>query len=153
MAAPPPKRFAPLLLATLAFAAGCGTAGRSGAPATTAAGQATTSTVPPTSSVPPTTAPYQASAAQRSPDLAAARLVGAWAANDLVAAASVASPEAVRALFAISYPKGDLQSRGCTEGVSPGTCTYRNTATNAIYEIGVMQSGSGWYVSSVTPEQ
>lgn len=142
----------PLLLG--AGAAGCSSSrgGTEGPPAPT-----TTSTVPATTSTTAapatTTTVYAPTAPQGSPDAAASRLVGAWSSGDRAEAASVAAPPAVTALFAVPYPSGYLQSRGCTDNsTNPGTCTYRDTSTNAIYEISVSEIGSGWYVSAVTPE-
>lgn len=90
---------------------------------------------------------------QRSPDAAAAALVSAWGRADRAEASSVASPAAVATLFAIAYPSGRIQARGCTDAsVNPGTCTYRNTETEGIYEVTVVEGSSGWYVSAVTPE-
>ena len=104
----------------------------------------------------PTTAPpttvWSPTAPQPSPDAAAARLVSAWSTGDRNLAATVASPSSVATLFAQPYPAGYLQARGCTEGANPGTCTYRNTKTNGIYEIQVTSGSSGWYVSEVIPE-
>jgi hypothetical protein len=91
-------------------------------------------------------------APQPSPDAAASRLVSAWSTNNRPAALAVASPQAVDTLFAQPYPAGYLQSRGCTTGANPATCTYRNTKTDGIYQIGVSSGASGWYVSAVTPE-
>ena len=104
-----------------------------------------------TSSVPPTTA-WAPTAAQPSPDAAAARLVSAWSTGNRALALTVAAPSAVATLFAQAYPAGALQARGCTTGANPGTCTYRNTRTNGIYEIQVTSGATGWYVSAVTPE-
>ena len=78
--------------------------------------------------------------------------MSAWSTGDRVLAGSVATPAAVGTLFAQPYPSGYLQARGCTEGVSPGTCTYRNTKTDGIYEIEVTSGASGWYVSAVRVE-
>lgn len=55
-------------------------------------------------------------------------------------------------MFAQPYPRGYLQARGCTTGANPGTCTYRNTKTDGIYEIQVTSGASGWYVTAVIPE-
>ena len=114
-------------------------------------------TVPPTTAAPvsataPPTTGWSATAAQPSPDAAAARLISAWSTGNQALARTVASPTAVSTLFAQPYPAGYLQARGCTTGANPGTCTYRNTRTDAIYEIQVTSGGSGWYVSAVTPE-
>jgi hypothetical protein len=77
----------------------------------------------------------------------------AWAAGDRAAAGEVAAPGAVATMFAIPYPAGYIQPRGCTDAsVNPGTCTYRNTQTNAIYQIAVSHAGTGWYVTMVTVE-
>jgi hypothetical protein len=113
---------------------------------TTAAPTTTTTTPHPTTTV------FVPPAPQATPDAAAQALVNAWATGDLVLAHQVAAPTAVATLFALPYPAGNLQPRGCTEGVSPGTCTFRNTATEGIYEINVTQRPNGWYVSSVIPE-
>ena len=78
--------------------------------------------------------------------------MSAWASGDRALAASIAAPDAVAALFAQPYPAGYLQARGCTDGANPGTCTYRNTRTDGIYEIEVTSGASGWYVSGVRPE-
>ncbi|HEX4864777.1 MAG TPA: hypothetical protein VFV02_11930 [Acidimicrobiales bacterium] len=139
-----------LAAAFTAFAAvGCASshAGRSVATTTTTP-TVTTSTVAPTTS----TTAWAATSAQPSPDAAAARLVSAWSSGNRGAAIAVASPQAVDTLFAQPYPVGYLQSRGCTAGANPATCTYRNTKTDGIYEIGVTSGPTGWYVSSVTPE-
>ncbi|HET6914847.1 MAG TPA: hypothetical protein VFH56_02040 [Acidimicrobiales bacterium] len=114
-------------------------------------------TVPPTTATPvsataPPTTSWSATAPQPSPDSAAARLISAWSTGNQALARTVASPSAVSTLFAQPYPAGYLQARGCTTGANPGTCTYRNTRTDAIYEIQVTSGASGWYVSAVTPE-
>ena len=133
-------------------------------PLTTAPGSGPGRTVPVTAPAPApitggtTVAPYRPSAPQSSPDAAAGALVQFWSTADRAGAATVAAPTAVSTLFAIAYPAGYLQARGCTDaGTDPGTCTYRNTATNGIYQFGVSrtagsQSAGGWYVTAVTPE-
>ena len=126
--------------------AGCTSTHGSPSAATTAT---TASTIASTTT---STTVWTPTSAQPSPDAAAARLVSAWATGNRGAALAVAAPPAVDALFAQAYPTGYLQARGCTEGVNPGTCTYRDTKTDGIYEIGVTSSANGWYVSSVTPE-
>jgi len=129
-------------------AIGCSTGqGNRSAPTT----DTTESTVAPTTSTTSTTLRTPTSP-QPTPDAAASRLVSAWASGNRDAAAAVASPQAVDALFAQTYPAGYLQARGCTTGANPATCTYRNTKTDGIYEIAVTSGPSGWYVSSVTPE-
>jgi hypothetical protein len=113
---------------------------------------ATTVTTPTTEAPTTPTTSWSPTAPQSSADAAAARLVSAWASGNRGSALAVASPSSVDALFAIQYPTGYLQSRGCTVGANPATCTYRNTKTEGIYEIGVTSGSGGWYVSSVTPE-
>ncbi|MGH9055839.1 MAG: hypothetical protein ACRDYY_08265 [Acidimicrobiales bacterium] len=140
------------LLVGVVLLAGCGTthvgAPVATSPTTTPATSTTTTTVESTT----TTAPWAPTAPQPSPLTASTRLVQAWAADDRAAAGTIAPPAAVEALFASAFPSGNLQPRGCTQGADPGTCTYRNTITNDIYEVGVTDGPGGWYVSSVTPE-
>ena len=133
-----------LVVTTLA-ATGCSSSHLAQSPVTT--------TPPPTTEAPATsTTVWSPTAAQATPDAAAARLVSAWASGNRGAALAVASPASVEALFAQQYPSGYLQSRGCTSGANPATCTYRNTKTDGIYEIGVTSGSGGWFVSTVTPE-
>jgi hypothetical protein len=151
----------------LSALAGCGGSATRPPPATTGS-TSVAATVPASTTVAATTTTtvYRPTGPQASPDAAAARLVSAWAGGDRAAAASVATPTAVQALFATPYPAGYLQSRGCTAGANPATCTYRNTQTNGIYEIQAAEVGAGpqpspagsggqqqnWYVTSVTLE-
>jgi hypothetical protein len=111
-----------------------------------------TSKPPPPRSTPSTT--YLATAPQASPDAAAARLIGAWAAGDHPTARSVATPGAVATLFAVAYPgQGLAVSRGCSSTFVPIVCTYGPpggaSPTDPVFEIAVSQSAGGWYVSSV----
>jgi hypothetical protein len=148
-----------VLLALAATAAGCGSAPQQSGP-TTEPTTVTVRTVAPTTRAAPTTArptttttTFSPTAPQASPDGAAAQLVAAWGTGDRAAARTDASAPAVATLFAIPYPGGELQDRGCTDpSVSPGTCTYRNLATDGLYEISVTQAPAGWYVSSVIYE-
>ena len=111
-----------------------------------------TSKPPPPKSTPSTT--YLATAPQASPDGAAARLIGAWAAGDRGTAHSVATPGAVAALFAVPYPgQGLAISRGCSSTFVPIVCTYGPpggaSPTDPVFEIAVSPSAAGWYVTSV----
>ncbi|HUE58112.1 MAG TPA: hypothetical protein VMO88_00885 [Acidimicrobiales bacterium] len=136
--------------ALVVFTAGCSSSHGTASPATTrtnVSNPSASTTVPTTS-----TTVWAPTAAQPSPDAAAARLVSAWSTSNRSAALAVAAPQAVAALFAQPYPAGYLQARGCTSGANPATCTYRNTQTNAIFEIGITSGVGGWYVSSVTAE-
>lgn len=114
---------------------------------------ATPSTAARTPPSPPTTA-WVASAPQPSPDLAAAQLVGAWAAGQRSTAAAVASPAAVAELFAVAYPGQALTiSRGCSSEFLPIVCTYGPaggaSASDAVFELYASPTPGGWYVSSV----
>jgi hypothetical protein len=111
-----------------------------------------TSRPPPPKSTPSTT--YRAAAPQASPDGAAARLIGAWAAGDRPTARRVATPGAVATLFAVAYPgQGLAVSRGCSSTFVPIVCTYGPpggaSPTDPVFEIAVSQSAGRWYVSSV----
>ena len=134
--------------ALLTIAAGCSSSHGAASPAS----PATTSTTPSTAAPTTSTTVWAPTAAQPTPDSAAARLVSAWSAGNRAAALAVAAPQAVDTLFNQPYPVGYLQARGCTSGANPATCTYRNTQSNGIYEIEVTSGAGGWYVSSVIPE-
>lgn len=136
------------VLAGLVVAGGCSGSGTGRAAQQTTTTGSTTTAAPATT----TTTAWAPTAPQTTPDDAAARLVAAWSAGNQAEALSVAAPAATSVLLALPYPSGYLQSRGCTEGANPGTCTYRNTRTDGIYEIQVTSGPSGWYVSAVTPE-
>lgn len=112
------------------------------APPDTAATTTTGATVP---AVPP--APASSS------EGAAVALTSAWGSGDRARAAQVATPAAVATLFALPYPRDNLQFRSCSNG-SPSTCTYRNTAssTGEIYDLVVVQVTRGWYVTDVQHE-
>ena len=122
------------------------------APATTT--PATTArTTPRTVRSAPTTALVVA-APQPSPDLAAAQLVGAWAAGNRARAASVAAPQAVATLFAVPYPGSSMTiSRGCSSEFAPIVCTYGPpggaSPADPVFEIYASQTAGGWYVSAV----
>jgi hypothetical protein len=101
-----------------------------------------------------TTAPpatlYVPGTPQSSPDGAATLLIEAWGQASRVKAAAVASSQAVAALFALPYPGNALQGRGCSETISPATCTYRDASS--LIEMDVTRTPAGWYVSSVVAE-
>jgi hypothetical protein len=148
-------------LATVAWmAVGCGSSHRGAsvtlppAPASTAVRP---STVPRPTSTTRRTSPttvWKAAAPQPSPDAAASRLVGAWAGGDRAAAATVATPAAVAALFAVPYPGPGLAlSRGCSQEFQPIVCTYGPPGgappADPVFEISVSQAPAGWYVSAI----
>lgn len=137
--------------ATLVTSCGTGSHRSATPPVPTTPVTAAVTTRPP-ATAPPTTV-WTPKSTWATPDGAAAALVGAWSTGDRAAALRVARPDAVSALFASPYPAGYLQPRGCTDGsAQPATCTYRNTETNGIYEIGSVKDAQGWYVVTVTAE-
>jgi hypothetical protein len=96
---------------------------------------------------------YRPTNAQSTPDAAAAALVEDWGAGTRAAAATLAAPAAISALFAQAYKPGGLQARGCTDpSANPGTCTYADQSTGSLYQFAVTKIPAGWYVSSVTVE-
>jgi hypothetical protein len=130
-----------------AAAAACGTSGASGpkvTPATTKPAPTTTTTGVPV-------------APQPSADDAARALVSDWASGNRASALSVATSQAVAALFAVSYPSGLAVDRGCSSGFVPVTCTFGapggGSPTASVFQLSVSQtSGGAWYVSSVSIE-
>ena len=157
-----PSAITGLALAALVLAlSGC-SASSPNAATTTTTSTSTTSPAPstrvqPTTTAAPTTTTttvYAPTKPASTPDAAAAELIGDWASGSQAAAATIAAPSAVSALFAAPYPAGAVQARGCTDpSVNPGTCTYRNTQTEGLYELGVSTVAGGWYVSAVTVEE
>lgn len=142
-----------IALATVAVAvAGCssstgGTTSTTPAPGTLA---------PPATAPAPTTTttgPVVPSAPAPSADDAAVALTSAWSSGDRARASQVATPTAVATLFALPYPRDNLQFRSCSNG-SPSSCTYRNTASAAgeIYDLIVTRVAKGWYVMAVNHE-
>ena len=92
-------------------------------------------------------------ALQPNADAAATALVSSWSTGNRAAALSVATPAAVDALFAVPYPSGQAQDRGCSTAFLPIVCTFGPPGganpNDPIYEIYVSQTPGGWYVSSV----
>jgi hypothetical protein len=132
-----------------ATAAACGASGTSGPGATTTA----TTTKP----APTTTTTGVPAAPQPSANDAASALVSDWSSGNRASALSVATPQAVAALFAVPYPSGLAVDRGCSSGFVPVTCTFGapggGPPTASIFQLSVSQtSGGGWYVSSVKIE-
>ena len=112
------------------------------APATTTTTASTTTTV----AVPP--------APQPTPDAAAAAFIAAWKKHDMAAAARVATPVAITALFATPYSNQTVQSRGCSVEFVPRVCSYGPFAggSGPLYEIDLTPAGSAWYVSNAIVE-
>lgn|GEM_PF-3525500 len=121
----------------------------------TAAAAPTTTFAPTTTMAPTTTvAPTIPVAPQPTADKAGIALVANWAAGNRTVALSVATVAAVDTLFAISYPRGLANDRGCSDGTPPVTCTFGPPGganpNDPIYSLTVQQVPAGWYVSSVT---
>jgi hypothetical protein len=121
----------------------------------TASPSSTTTTKPvTTTSAEPTTAVPLPSALQPSATVAAARLIGSWAAGNRAEALTVGTAAAVSTLFAAHYSSGLVIDRGCSVAFSPIVCTYGPPGgaapTDPVYEIDALQAPAGWYVTSVT---
>ena len=80
-------------------------------------------------------------------ETAAHRLYDAWVANDRAAAAMIADPAAIDAVFAA--PKGTYELyRGCDTGeFGTGGCLFRNRANNNTIQIDLEKRATGWVVS------
>jgi hypothetical protein len=119
-----------------------------------AASASATSTTPTAAKGTTTTTLALPGALKPSAPAAAAALIASWAAGNQAAASSVADSSAVAKLFAGRYTPGLVIDRGCSVAFSPIVCTYGPPGgaapTDSIYEIDVVQTLGGWYVSSVT---
>lgn len=120
----------------------------------------TSTTSPPstttTTSAPTTTLPLP-SAPQPSAANAAGALITYWAAGSQPKALSVATPQAVSALFANTYHNGLVTDRGCNSGTTVVTCSYGppggSSPTDPLYSLTVEKEPTGgWYVSTVAVE-
>lgn len=121
------------------------TVGSPASSSTTAPARASTTTA----AVPPTR--------QRTAQAAADFLIGAWAGANRTQAATGATADAVHALFAVPYPSGEADNRGCSDGAPPIACSYGppggGDPNAAIFIVQVSQaSDGGWYASSVRIE-
>ncbi|MGQ0678712.1 MAG: hypothetical protein ACT4OM_03480 [Actinomycetota bacterium] len=76
---------------------------------------------------------------------ATASLFQAWRSGDRAAAAAVALPEAVDAMFAV--PAGPVQSRGCDTAEGEHDCAYR--FGDQLLRLQVAQVPGGWVVAMV----
>jgi hypothetical protein len=132
-------------VAVSVVAVGCGSSGRP--PSTTTTPNATTAAATTTTTM------VAVPAGAHSATDAADDLVRAWSEGDRAAAATVAAPEAVDALFAARYPGTGLAiDRGC--GDTPIVCSFGPPGgadpDDALYELTMAQSPDGlWYVISV----
>lgn len=112
---------------------------------------------PTTSQAPTTTLPAIPVAPQPTAEEAAKALIANWGAGNRTVALSVATPQAVAALFAAPYQSGLAIDRGCSSGSPPVTCTYGPPGganpNDPIYSLTVAQAPSGyWYVSAAQVE-
>jgi hypothetical protein len=127
--------------------------GSKGHPTESSSSTTATKPVTTTSVAPTTTAPLP-TALQQSATVAAARLIGSWAAGNRAEALTVGTAAAVSTLFAGHYTTGLVIDRGCSDAFSPIVCTYGppggSAPTDPVYEIDVLQAPAGWYVTSVT---
>ncbi|MDQ6783327.1 MAG: hypothetical protein M3063_07790 [Actinomycetota bacterium] len=151
---PSPHRLTGRLLAVAAgtlIVAGCS----SSRPTSTSTTLAPATLAPPDTAATTTasTGVITPSSPAASSDGAATALTSAWSSGDRARASQVATPGAIATLFALPYPRGNLQFRSCSAG-SPSDCTYRNTASSSgeLYDLAVVQVAKGWYVMSVHDE-
>ena len=107
--------------------------------ATTAAPTTTTTAAPATTTV--------ALAPVSSPLAAADALLGAWRAGDRQAAARVATPDAVAALFA--GPPRAYSDRGCQDPLN-GASACAFGAGSGLIQLQTINVPAGWIVESVT---
>ena len=152
--APRTRRFATLALvvasAASAIITGACTKSDPESKGPTKLGPAVTVTSTSTTAVPAsTTTTPAAKAPVGMPDgeTAARRLYDAWVANDRAAAATIADPAAIDAVFAA--PKGTYELyRGCDTGeFGTGGCLFRNRANNNTIQIDLEKRATGWVVS------
>jgi hypothetical protein len=99
-----------------------------------------------------TTAAWKPSAPQPTPSQAAWTLLDAWAANKRASALKDASPAAVVALFAHSYPAPGVEYRGCSSppGNTASNCVFRDG--NDLLSLTVSLFPGGWAVTGAALE-
>src|SRR5262245_39424892 len=120
-------------------------------PTATASSSAATTTT--TTTTAPTTTTTDPIVPAGSASEAAAAFVSAWRNGDQGAAAAIAVPAAVQAVFAAGAP-GRVENRGCNTPPVPGPvlCVYRTAAGEL--QVRVQPRPDGWYVDQaiVSPE-
>ena len=118
----------------------------------TASGPAATTTAPPEVPKRTTAATWKPSRPQSSPSQAAWVLLDAWAANERASALEAATPAAVAALFAHSYPAPGVQYRGCSSppGNTASNCVFRDG--NDLLSLTVSLFPGGWAVTGAALE-
>ena len=99
-----------------------------------------------------TAAAWKPSSPQPTPSQAAWALLDAWAANKRASALEAASPAAVAALFAHSYPAPGVQYRGCSSppGNTASNCVFRDG--NDLLSLTVSMFPGGWAVTGAALE-
>jgi hypothetical protein len=122
------RRAVYLLVPLTAFACACSSDDRAAPQSSASSAPASTTTSVTTTTVPPTTTTSLPSQPADSALTAARALIAAWRAGDRDAAAAVALPAAVDALFVAEA--GSVQDRGCNEPPpdTPVLCVYRTAA-------------------------
>jgi len=111
-------------------------------PAATASSSAATTTTTTTTTAPTTTTDPIVPAGSASE--AAGMFVTAWRNGDQGAAAAIALPAAVQAVFGAGAP-GRVENRGCnTPPAPPVLCVYRTAAGEL--QVRVQPRPDGWYV-------
>lgn len=121
-----------------------------GEPATADAGDTSTAASSPSSDPAPTTAPTTTvvePVGVPEPATAAQKLYDAWVAGDREAAATIADPPAIDAVFAATPGPYELY-RGCDSGeFDTGGCLFRDRTTNNTIQIDLEKRDSGWVVA------
>ena len=130
------------LLAIVLLAA-CGGGGTSATTATTAGPTTIAAAARPTTS---TASSAVSLIPQTSPDVAAVALLNAWRAGDRVAAARVATPDAVASLFA--QPPQSFSARGCQDPIGGrSACSFG--VGGGVVDLNTVTIAGGWVTDSV----
>lgn len=106
-------------------------------------------TAPASTSTDPDSATTTLPEAVGAPDAASAALTlyNAWVANDQAAAATVAEPEAIEAVWAAEPGPYELY-RGCDTGeFGTGGCLFRDRSTNHTIQLDMEKRDTGWVVT------
>ncbi|QXC62543.1 hypothetical protein KSP35_07020 [Aquihabitans sp. G128] len=143
-----------LALLLLGTAAGCSGSsddqtGTMSSPDKSATMQASsTTTAKPTTTTAPTTTTVAAPVGAGSPEDATAQLYAAFQAGDRAAAAKVAEPAAIDAVFA-AVPGPYQPYRGCdTAEFGTSGCLYRDRSTNHTIQFDLEKRGTVWVVTN-----
>lgn len=131
-----------VVLALTVVLVGCSSDGSPRAQSSSSSAAPSTTTATTTTTAPPATNPI---VPLGSATEAATAFVNAWRNGDSAAAATIATPAAVDAVFSAGEP-GSIQNRGCNTppGDSPVLCVYR-TAVGEL-QVRVQPGPDGWFV-------